>query len=308
MQRPITGVLLLDKWLDVSSNHALQWVKRLYQAKKVGHTGSLDNLATGLLPICFGQATKFCQYLLNADKTYEVCLRWGATTTTGDTEGEVVETSPLPSLTDADWVALCTRFTGEITQVPSMYSALKYQGKPLYYYARRGIVVPRKSREVSIHALRCVYHDASSAILHVKASKGTYIRTLVEDMGAALGCGAHVMALRRLGVGGLDSDRMVGASTLQDAFLCGGLEALDPYLIPVHAMMMHLPAVSLTPTMRLHLVNSGRCIWRGELPEKEGMVRLDGPRGEFFGVGSMADGQLRALCLLRQPEFYESVL
>lgn len=304
MPRPITGVLLLDKWLDVSSNHALQWVKRLYQAKKVGHTGSLDNLASGMLPICFGQATKFCQYLLNADKVYEVCLRWGVSTTTGDTEGEVMATSAVPSLNEADWLRLCAQFTGEITQVPSMYSALKYQGKPLYYYARRGLVVPRKSRQVTIHTLRCVHHDASSAILHVKASKGTYIRTLVEDMGNAMGCGAHVMALRRLGVGDLDPLRMVDASTLQDAFETGGVEALDAFLVPVHAMMMHLPAVLLTSNMRMHLVHSGRCLWRGEVPEHEGMVRLDGPRGEFFGVGSMMDGELQALCLLKQPESY----
>lgn len=198
---PIDGILLLNKPIGVSSNGALQRVKRLLGAQKAGHTGSLDPYASGMLPICFGEATKFSQFFLDADKSYDVVMRLGAVSTTGDQEGEIVAQMPVPDLTEADLEAVFSKFTGAVQQIPSMYSAIKYQGKPLYELARKGKSVEREARTIHINGIRLKgVTGGCDVAFEVDCSKGTYIRTLVEDMGQFLGCGAYVLALHRLHV------------------------------------------------------------------------------------------------------------
>ena len=235
-RRPVHGVLLLDKPLGLSSNDALQKAKWLLRAKKAGHTGTLDPLATGVLPLCFGAATKFSQLHLDADKTYEALARLGVTTSTGDAEGDVLQQREVFATAD-DLAAATARFTGRIRQVPPMHSALKKDGKALYEYARAGIEVEREAREVQIYALNMAFAEESpphTAIkIIVKCSKGTYIRTLGEDVGEALGCGAHLTALRRTGTGGFG---------LQDCVTLAQLEAMDEdqrlaCLLPVEALL-----------------------------------------------------------------------
>ena len=208
---PVHGVLLLDKQVGVSSNDALIKAKWLLSALKAGHTGTLDPFATGLLPLCFGEATKFAQDLLDADKTYETVVHLGITTNTGDTEGEAIETKPVDVTREQIDVVLA-QFRGDILQVPPMYSALKRDGKPLYEYARAGITLEREARPVTIHLLEFVDYQAPFLTLRVQCSKGTYIRALGEDIGAALGCGAHLNALRRIQVGDLFIDRAITVS------------------------------------------------------------------------------------------------
>ncbi|HEU6453855.1 MAG TPA: tRNA pseudouridine(55) synthase TruB, partial [Roseateles sp.] len=214
-RRPLHGVLLLDKPLGLSSNDALQKAKWLLRAEKAGHTGTLDPLATGLLPLCFGAATKFSQVSLDADKRYLATLALGIRTTTGDAEGEVLERHDAAHVTAEQVAAASRAFTGEIDQMPPMYSALKHEGKALYEYARAGVEIERKSRRVTIHAIDIVAMHPGTVTLDVRCTKGTYIRTLAEDIGAALGCGAHLTALRRLSIGlyGLDSP-LIGLEAL----------------------------------------------------------------------------------------------
>jgi len=188
--RQVDGILLLDKPLNASSNQALQVVKKLYHARKAGHTGSLDPLATGMLPICFGEATKFSKFLLNANKVYQCTARLGVSTETGDSEGEVIRTSEVPSLTAAEIETVLEKFRGDIQQIPSMYSAIKYQGQPLYKLARQGKTVERQARDIKMYELTCLNYHETELELHIHCSKGTYVRTLVEDIGNALGCGA----------------------------------------------------------------------------------------------------------------------
>ncbi|MBN4668175.1 tRNA pseudouridine(55) synthase TruB [Pandoraea nosoerga] len=243
----LDGVLLLDKPLGLSSNDALVRAKRLLQAVKAGHTGTLDPLATGLLPLCFGEATKFSQDLLDADKTYEAHVRLGETTTTGDAEGEVLQTRPV-TVDEAAIRAILPRFTGPISQVPPMYSALKRDGKPLYEYARAGQTLEREARQVTIRSLElvtCSLPGAAEFTFRVTCSKGTYVRTLAEDIGEALGCGAHLRGLRRTAVGPL---------TLEGAVTLEMLAALDhaqrvQRLAPVDALLRTLPAVWLDETL-----------------------------------------------------------
>jgi tRNA pseudouridine55 synthase len=229
--RPINGILLLDKPLHLSSNQALQKVKHLLQAKKAGHTGSLDPLATGMLPICFGKATKLAQSFLGADKQYTVTAKLGETTATGDAEGEVLETKPVPSLTAEDLQTVLAKFKGEITQIPPMYSAVKIAGKPLYQLARQGITVERQPRAINIYALELVELSLPLMTLKVHCSKGTYIRTLAEDIGQALGCGAYVTALRRTTVGHFSSDTMLTIEQLIELYEAEGLAGLDRQLL-----------------------------------------------------------------------------
>tara|TARA_B100000700_G_scaffold251062_1_gene281966 strand:+ start:3063 stop:4022 length:960 start_codon:yes stop_codon:yes gene_type:complete len=212
--RPINGVLLLDKPKEMTSNRAIQVIKRLYEAQKVGHTGALDPLATGLLPVCLGEATKFSQYLLDADKAYRVEAQLGVRTSTSDAEGEVVEQNSV-QVSDAQLDDIIEQFIGEQAQTPSIYSALKYEGKPLYYYARRGIEVPRKTRTISIRGIELLRRDGDFITLQVACSKGTYIRTLVDDMGQALGCGAHVRDLHRTHVANLTDDQQWSLDALE---------------------------------------------------------------------------------------------
>lgn len=239
-RRRLDGVLLLDKPLGMSSNTALQVARRLFNAAKAGHTGTLDPLATGLLPLCFGEATKFAGELLDADKAYDACIRLGVTTTTADAEGEVLETRPV--LVDAAQVAeILPRFAGEISQVPPMYSALKRDGKALYEYARAGVEIERQARRVTIHEIRLNDFQGEHLSLSVSCSKGTYIRTLAEDIGHALGCGAHLAALRRTRIGALTLAQVV---TLEQIEAASG-EGRDALLSPADSLLNGLPRVEL---------------------------------------------------------------
>jgi tRNA pseudouridine55 synthase len=250
---PVHGVLLLDKAAGASSNDALIKAKRLLNAQKAGHTGTLDPFATGLLPLCFGEATKFAQDLLDADKTYEAVVHLGIQTATGDTEGEVIQRCDV-QVTREQAEAVLTQFRGPIRQVPPMYSALKRDGKPLYEYARAGVTLEREARDVVIHALELTAFDAPYLTLRVTCSKGTYIRVLGEDIGTALGCGAHLQALRRTGVGSL---------SLQSAVSLDGLAATDAserqaLLAPVDALLSTFPAVRLPDELARRFLHGQR--------------------------------------------------
>jgi tRNA pseudouridine55 synthase len=271
-RRALDGVLLLDKPVGLSSNDALISAKRLYLAKKAGHTGTLDPLASGLLPLCFGEATKFSQDLLDADKTYEATMRLGARTSTGDAEGEVLETRAV----QADHAALAAafaRFRGEIVQVPPMYSALKRDGKPLYEYARAGQVVERQGRTVTIRLLDLLDCALPDVTFRVTCSKGTYVRTLAEDIGEALGCGAHLVALRRTGVGAL---------TLEHAVTLDVLSAMDPaardaVLQPVDALLSTFAPIRLSQ-------QAARRFQQGQRLRLADLPPIAGPAGPAEGA------------------------
>lgn len=279
-------MLLLDKPSGISSNQALQQAKRLFQAGKAGHTGSLDPLATGLLPVCFGEATKFSHYLLDADKSYRAVVKLGVTTTTGDAEGEVRHSSPV-SLALGEIKDVLNKFTGPVTQVPPMYSALKHQGKPLYAYARDGVEVERAARQVVIHDIRLQNFVRDELEIEVDCAKGTYIRTLAEDIGNALGCGGHLKSLRRL---------TTGHFRLQDALTLEQLEAMsmeqrDSSLLPVEASIQYLPQIVLDEDSTYYL-QRGQAVWKsGAVPA--GALRLYGADGVFLGIGEqMPDGKI----------------
>lgn len=266
----VDGVLLLDKPVGFSSNDALIKAKRVLNAKKAGHTGTLDPFATGLLPLCFGEATKFSQDLLEADKTYETVVHLGQTTDTGDTEGEVIDTRDV-NVTLEQIHAVLAQFRGPIAQVPPMYSALKRDGKPLYEYARAGITLEREARNVIIHKLELVAYEAPMLTLSVTCSKGTYIRVLGQDIGEALGCGAHLNALRRTEVGPLTMENMI---TL-DALIAHP-EPLS-LLAPVDALLASFPAVHLNAELAKRFLNGQRLALGKEpvtVPSAEGRVRV----------------------------------
>lgn len=293
-RRDVHGVLLLDKPLGLSSNDALVRAKRLLRANKAGHTGTLDPLATGLLPLCFGEATKFSQDLLDADKTYEAAVRLGATTTTGDAEGDIVSERPV-TCDRAALEAAIVRFTGEIEQVPPMYSALKKDGKPLYEYARAGQTVERAARQVTIHAITLLDVDLEDGrfTMRVTCSKGTYIRTLAEDIGEALGCGAHLTGLRRTGVGDLTLD---GAVTLEQ--IDAQADDVRPALLaPVDALLRRCTPVQLDAVSAGRFVQGQRIARRdlpeALLPEEGALARVYGDDGRLLGVARMRDGALR---------------
>lgn len=254
---PVNGVLLLDKPKGMSSNHALQRVRRLYQAQKAGHTGTLDPMATGMLPICLGEATKFSAHLLEADKVYKTRVELGVITDTGDAEGEVLERRQVPNLSDADIDAVIAQFRGEIEQVPPMYSALKHQGKKLYELAREGKHVERAARRISVYDARLLSRDGSAFELEVSCSKGTYIRTLAEDIGQALGAGAHISALRRLKTGpfGADTFGTYGMWTLDALEAFDGQEAKEAELMPVDVLVDHLPALDVAKSDYQRLIH-----------------------------------------------------
>jgi tRNA pseudouridine55 synthase len=250
---PVHGVLLLDKPEGVSSTYALGVAKRLLNAEKAGHTGTLDPFATGLLPLCFGEATKFAQDLLHADKIYEATVHLGVTTTTADTEGDIIETKSV-DLTAEQIELVLQKFRGVIKQVPPMHSALKRDGKPLYEYAREGMVLERESREVVIHALELVEFKSPYLKIRVHCSKGTYIRVLGEDIGRALGCGAHLIALRRTGVGALDLERSITLAEFTELALAEQNKAL----LPVDALLVSLPAIFLSEELTQRFVHGQR--------------------------------------------------
>jgi len=290
-RRAIDGILLLDKPIGCSSNAALQRAKRFFRANKAGHTGSLDNLASGLLPVCFGEATKISGFLLNADKIYTTVCTLGITTTTGDAEGEVIETHPIEDLTPQKIETVIQSFIGEIQQVPPMYSALKHQGKPLYELARRGETVERQARTITIYAITVQAIGEETITLKVHCSKGTYIRTLVEEIGQALGCGAHVSALRRLQVG--NYQEMFDFARLELASK-HGLTELDSLLVPMDTALAHLPEVILTPE-DAQAIQHGQFIAMDDVPES-GLVRLATyvpQQTQFLGIGHiLEDGRI----------------
>ncbi|GGX85356.1 tRNA pseudouridine synthase B [Litchfieldella qijiaojingensis] len=249
---PVSGVLLLDKPQGMSSNQVLQRVRRLFQAQKAGHTGTLDPMATGLLPICFGEATKFSSHLLEADKVYRTRARLGEVTDSGDAEGEVVERLPVPPFGEAELRDVLVRFRGEIEQVPPMYSALKHQGRPLYELARQGKTIERAVRRVKVYDTRLLSHDDASFEFEVSCSKGTYIRTLAEDIGRELGCGAHITALRRLKTGPFEADGMHTLETLEALPNQAAREAL---LLPMDVLVAHLPVITVEDKQACRLLH-----------------------------------------------------
>ncbi|XYJ09600.1 tRNA pseudouridine(55) synthase TruB [Telluria sp. B2] len=266
----VDGVLLLDKPVGLSSNDALIKAKRVMNAKKAGHTGTLDPFATGLLPLCFGEATKFSQDLLEADKTYDATVHLGIMTTTGDTEGDTIETREVDVTLEQIEAALA-RFRGPILQVPPMYSALKRDGKALYEYAREGITLEREARPVTIHGLELIGYETPMLKIRVTCSKGTYVRVLGEDIGAALGCGAHLNALRRIQVGALTASTMITLEELQ--------AHPDPrsLLAPVDALLSSFPSVELTDELAKRFLNGQRLALGKEsvmVPQELGRVRV----------------------------------
>jgi tRNA pseudouridine55 synthase len=296
VKRPVDGVLLLDKPVGLSSNQALQQAKHLYQAAKAGHTGSLDPFATGLLPLCFGEATKFSHFLLDADKTYLATMQLGANTTTGDTEGEIVSTAEVHA-TREQMEAVLRGFLGDIQQVPPMYSALKHQGKALYEYARAGIEIERQARSVTIHQIELLDLALPSAKIRVSCSKGTYIRTLAEDIGKVLGCGAYLTQLRRTATAAFDISQAITLETLESM----PLEARDALLLPSDCMLQSFPAVTLDDEGAYYLCQ-GQSIWQaGKLPL--GDVRLYGEGQRFIGLGEvLPDGKIAPRRLMQTSQ------
>jgi tRNA pseudouridine55 synthase len=284
-KRNIHGIVLLDKRLGVSSNRALQEVKRLFNANKAGHTGSLDPLATGLLPICFGEATKVSGMMLNDNKRYQVIVQLGIKTDTGDLEGSVIDTRPVPELTLDEIKAILGRFTGEIDQIPPMYSALKHNGKKLYELARDGKTVERKARGISIFELKLLSASQDSLELEVYCSKGTYIRSLAKDIGDNIGCGATVKALRRIQSGNFSIEQAKSLEALQE--LDG--QQLMATLIDVDIPLKSLPSVQLTSQQAIS-IKFGQALELTEEPQ--GSVRMY-CADEFLGLGEMRlDGKL----------------
>ena len=293
--REINGIVLFDKPLGLSSNQALQRVRRLFNAAKAGHTGSLDPAASGLLPVCFGQATRISGLLLDADKTYRVTGRLGTRTDSGDLEGEVIETRAVPSL-DAEAVeAVLARFHGRVEQVPPMYSALKHEGKRLYELAREGKTVERKARTIDFHEITLEGLTETEFTLRVHSSKGAYIRTLVEDIGEALGCGAVVAELRRIGLGpwaidGPDAQPAYTLEDLQDSAQEDGIEApdgLDRVILPIDSALGAYPAVVLDAAS-VNPIRHGHPVFVPNAPQT-GWFRLYAPDDLFLGMGEVLD-------------------
>ena len=293
IKRDISGVILLDKPLGFSSNQALQKIKYLLQAEKAGHTGSLDPLASGLLPLCFGEATKFSHYLLDADKSYRALVQLGATTTTGDAEGEVLVSRPVDVI-EAQLKKVLNDFIGDIKQTPPMYSALKHQGKALYEYARDGVDIERAARDVTIYQIDFHGFQNHQLDITVACSKGTYIRTLAEDIGAALGCGAHLAGLRRLTAGHF---KLEDAITVE-AFEAMTLEQRDACLLPPDATIATLPMVTIDADSEFYLLR-GQSVWKANL-NIQGSFRVYNEQGVFLGLGEQAsDGKIAPKRLLK---------
>ncbi len=285
-KKNISGVLLLDKPLGYSSNQALQKIKLLYQAAKAGHTGTLDPLATGLLPLCFGEATKFAHFLTDADKVYIATVKFGITTNTGDAEGQVLSVKDV-NISKMQLEQVCSQFLGVISQVPPMYSALKHEGKAMYEYARAGVEIERAARAVTIHNIEINAFDRDVATITVKCSKGTYIRTLAEDIGAQIGCGAHLIGLRRTATANYHINQAItieqfeAMSEAQRALL----------LMPADSAIADLPAITLDVDSAFYLQQGQAILHSGNIPE--GLIRLYNEQGEFLGLGEQqSDGKI----------------
>ena len=291
--RDVHGVLLLDKPQGVSSNDVLQKVKRIFNANRAGHTGALDPLATGMLPICLGEATKFSQYLLDSDKRYRVIARLGERTDTSDADGNVVQTRPV-SFSQAELDAALGSFRGETLQVPSMFSALKHQGRPLYEYARQGIEIAREPRPITVYELQFIRWEGDELELEIHCSKGTYIRTIIDDLGEKLGCGAHVIMLRRVQVARYPYERMVTLEQL-NGLLTAATEAglpletqLDPLLLPMDSPAADFPEVNLLSTVAAYF-KQGQPVQASNVPA-QGLVRVtEGEARKFIGMAEIAD-------------------
>jgi tRNA pseudouridine55 synthase len=282
--RPLDGVLLFDKPLQLSSNTALQKVRRLFQAEKAGHTGTLDPLATGLLPICFGEATKFSTGLLDADKTYRALVKLGQTTTTGDAEGEITRRCEV-TLSELQVHGVLHDFTGEISQVPPMHSALKHQGKPLYEYIRKGETIERASRNVTIHELVLERFVGDEMEISVRCSKGTYVRTLAEDIGNALGCGAHLRGLRRMAIAGFSLDNAYSLEQLEAM----SMTERDACLLSLDCMLLDIPMIELDEAQVTRMAQGQKLGVDAGLPD--GKIRLYG-KGKFIGVAELLGRRL----------------
>lgn len=280
--RDIHGVFLLDKPQGMSSNDIMQKVKRIFQANKAGHTGALDPLATGMLPICLGEATKFSQFLLDADKRYLVTAKLGERTDTSDAEGQIVETRDVKVKTPEILTAL-EQFRGDILQVPTMFSALKHNGKPLYEYARQGITVEREARPITIFELNFIEYNAPYLTLEVHCSKGTYIRTLVDDLGEVLGCGAHVTMLRRTAVADYPTEKMLDWHTLQSLAEQQDLSLLDALLLPMDTAVAKLPTLTLNES-QAQGIRFGQRVKFNNPNSLQGLVRLFSHENRFLGV------------------------
>lgn len=291
--RDITGIVIIDKPSGISSNHALQRVKRLFNANKAGHTGSLDPLATGVLPICLGEATKLSTYLLDADKQYQVRCQLGTLTDSGDSDGEVLSQEPIPEFSSADLQAILQRFVGEQQQIPPMFSALKHKGQPLYKLARQGIEIERKSRLITIYDIRLLACDTESFTLQVACSKGTYIRTLVQDIAAELNSCGHVTMLRRIDAAGYDLTQSITLDALQQIAETQGDSALDALLQPAHEALSDWLAIRLNADNSID-IRHGRQV-KTDVVGQETDVKLFNNQEVFIGIGSLAaDGTLSA--------------
>lgn len=288
-ERDVHGILLLDKPPNITSNTALQRIKSIYRAARAGHTGSLDKPATGMLPLCLGEATKFSAYLLNADKIYVVDAKLGTVTSSGDSTGSVLEVCQVPSLQQQDVEKIIAQFVGEIKQVPPMYSALKVDGQRLYKLAYQGIEIERKERHVTIYNIDLLHFDSGSFKLQVKCSKGTYIRTLITDIGRAIGCGAHVDSLRRLSTCPFHADQMVSIDRIESLSMQSDVSDgdLDALLLPVDSALTHLAKISL-PIEDILALRQGRTISMPSL-SVDGLIRLYDDSDTFVGLGIGAD-------------------
>ncbi len=298
--RDISGILLLDKPLGFSSNGALQRVKRLFNANKAGHTGALDPLASGMLPICLGEATKFSGYLLDADKCYTATCKLGVTTTTGDAEGEVVQQRPTAVYDTQLMAQMVERFSGKIEQVPPMYSALKHKGQPLYKLARKGEEVERKARSITIYNLEILRYQGDELDIRVHSSKGTYIRTLAEDIGEFLGCGAHLTALHREWVAGYKELPMVSLE-LVEQLAEQGLNQLDANLLPMDTALKDFPQVELDADASFYICR-GQQVCVVNSPSR-GLLRLYSHEKAFLGLGEVqSDGRIAPKRLISSAE------
>ncbi|MEX1201010.1 MAG: tRNA pseudouridine(55) synthase TruB [Methylophaga sp.] len=285
--RDLTGILIVDKPSGVSSNRVLQIVKRLYQANKAGHTGTLDPLASGVLPICLGEATKLSTHLLDADKIYQVTCRLGIATNSGDSDGEVIAEQSMPAFTGESLSLLLTDFTGQQTQIPPMFSALKHQGQPLYKLARQGIEIERKARQITIYDLQLLAVTSNSFTLEVACSKGTYIRTLVQDIAAAMGSCGHVSMLRRIAAAGYDLSQAVPLSSLETLAEQADISLLDKHLLPAVDALPDWPLVALDSQQTRQLY-FGQPVSYSPL-ESSADIRLLDDAGEFIGLAQIDD-------------------
>ncbi|MFP3028893.1 MAG: tRNA pseudouridine(55) synthase TruB [Arsenophonus sp.] len=298
--REVHGVFLLDKPAELSSNDALQKVRRLFNAKKAGHTGTLDPLATGMLPICFGEATKFSQFLLDSDKSYRVIARLGQRTDTSDSHGKMISQCPV-KITQQQLHKALDKFCGNLIQIPSMYSALKYQGKPFYKYARQGITIKREGRPITVYNLQFERWQENELELTIHCSKGTYIRTIIDDLGELLGCGAHVIYLRRLQIASYPTEHMVTIGQLymlKKKVELGktSIEAqLDPLLLPIDTAVNHFPEVNISSIVATYFKQGQAVVVANHRISKGNKVRVtEGDMHKFIGIAEIDEQNMIA--------------